>query len=196
MDLNRQALLVIAITVLGPAAVWHGLHPTRLAQTIAGQAVLPGTRRPGGAAIAWAGLVVAFELAALAVSVAGLFSSTGRPAGVLLTVAGAAFVAYVALLLRRDYQGDCGCAPVAAAVSGLSVVPGGSLLAAGLVLAADPSLGDVALARGSGGLDTALALAAAGLLGALVSLLPASSLVGDPRTLEPDVRTAPAVGEV
>jgi hypothetical protein len=210
MDLNRQALLTMALTVLGPAVVWHGRHPFRLAGTVAGQAVLPGTRapaagagadgRPAGAAVAWATAVVVLELGALVVCVASLFSSTGRPAGVLLAVAGVAFVAYVALLLRRGYRGDCGCAPVAASVTGLSLVPGSVLLVAGLVLAADPSLDDVAFAHGSGGLDTALALAAAGLLGALVSLLPASALIGDPRTLEPDARvdqTAPpvAVGE-
>jgi hypothetical protein len=194
MDLNRQALLVIAITVLGPAAVWHGLHPSRLASTIAGQAVLPGARRLGRGALAWAGLVVVFELAALAVSVASLFSSSGRLAGALLAAAGAAFVAYVVLLLRRDYRGDCGCTPVAAAVTGLSVVPGGVLLAAGLVLAADPSLGDTALARTSGGVDTAVALAAAGVLGALVSLLPASALVGDARRLQPAAGTGFGVG--
>jgi hypothetical protein len=211
MDLNRQALLIMAITVLGPAVVWHGRHPFRLAGTIAGQAVLPGTgspaaaragadRRPAGAAVAWATAVVVLELGALVVCVASLFSSTGRPAGVLLAVSGVAFVAYVALLLRRGYRGDCGCAPVAASVTGISLVPGSVLLVAGLVLAADPSLDDVALAHGSGGLDTALALAAAGLLGALVSLLPASALIGDPRRLEPDAPAAQttrpaAVGE-
>jgi hypothetical protein len=211
MDLNRQALLIMTITVLCPAAIWHGRHPARLARTIAGQAVLPGTRapaaagvgadrRPAGAAVAWATVVVVLELGALVVCVASLFWSTGRPAGVLLAAAGVAFVAYVALLLRRGYRGDCGCAPVSASVTGLSLVPGSMLLVAGLVLAADPSLDDVALAHGSGGLDTAMALAAASLLGALVSLLPASALIGDPRSLVSDAQAdqterSGAVGE-
>lgn len=179
MDLNRQALLIMTITVLGPAAVWHAWHPGRLAQTIARQAVLPGP------AAVWAGVAVVLELGVLTACVAGLFSSTGRPAGALLAVAGAAFAAYVTLLLRRDYRGDCGCAPVAASVTRLSLAPGGALLAAGLVLVADPSLGDVALAETSGGLETTLALCAAGLVGALVSLLPASAVVGDPLRLQP-----------
>jgi hypothetical protein len=194
MDVNRQALLVMTITVLGPAAAWHGVHPVRLAQTIERQAVLPGTRavsararagRPG-ASVAWAVLVAALELAVLAAAAVSLFSSTSRLAGALLALAGAAFVAYVALLLSRDYRGDCGCSPVAASVSWLSVVPGAVLLAAGVLLAVDRSFDDVALADGSGAVQTAVALVASGLVGALLSLLPASALVGDPRSLRPD----------
>jgi hypothetical protein len=202
MDLNRQALLAMTVAVLGPAAVWHGAHPTALARTIGQQAVLPGTRRTRGsrrsrngsrrAAAAWAGSVVVLELAVLAAAVVSLFSETTRVAGVLLGVAGAAFVGYVALLLARDYRGDCGCSPVAASVTGLSLVPGAALLAAGVVLAIDHSFDDAALADGSGGLETVLALAAAVLVGGLVSLLPASALVGDPVTLRPTTTPTPA----
>jgi hypothetical protein len=191
MDLNRQALLTMTVAVLAPAAVWHGAHPGALARTIGRQAVLPGTRGTGGArsrrtwSAAWAGSVVVLELAVLAAAVVSLFSETTRVAGALLGVAGAAFVGYVALLLARDYRGDCGCSPVAASVTGLSLVPGAALLAAGVVLAVDHRFDDVALADGSGGLETVLALGAAILIGGLVSLLPASALVGDPATLRP-----------
>jgi hypothetical protein len=200
MDLNRQALLTMTVAVLGPAAVWHGAHPGALARTIGRQAVLPGTRsRPrkrgqnnkfggengSGWASVWAGSVLVLELAVLAAAVVSLFGETTRVAGVLLAVAGAAFVAYVALLLARDYRGDCGCSPVAASVTGLSLVPGAALLAAGVVLAVDHSFDDVALSDGSGGLETVMALAAAVLIGGLVSLLPASAVVGNPVTLRP-----------
>lgn len=187
MDLNRQALLTMAIAVLGPAAVWHGVHPGALARTIGRQAVLPGTRntQPSRGSRVWAGLVVVLELGVLAAVAVSLFTETTRVAGVLLAGAGAAFLGYVALLLRRDYRGDCGCSPVAASVTGLSLVPGAALLAAGAVLAADHPFDDVALADGAGGLETVLALAAALLVGGLVSLLPASALVGDPATLRP-----------
>jgi hypothetical protein len=205
MDLNRQALLAMTVAVLGPAAVWHGAHPGALARTIGRQAVLPGTRRTRragngsanrtGWAAAWAGSVVVLELAVLAAAVLSLFSDTSRVAGVLLGVAGAAFVGYVALLLARDYRGDCGCSPVAASVTGLSLVPGAALLAAGVVLAADHAFDDVALADGSGGLETVLALAVAVLIGGLVSLLPASALVGDPATLRPATSTPTHAGE-
>jgi hypothetical protein len=188
MDLNRQALLAMTVALLGPAAVWHGVHPGALARTIWGQAVLPGTRsgrsRRAWASV-WAGSVVVLELAVLAAAVVSLFAGTTRVAGALLAVAGAAFVAYVALLLARDYRGDCGCSPVAASVTGLSLAPGAALLAAGVVLAIDHSFDDVALADGSGGLETVLALAAAVLIGGLVSLLPASAVVGNPVTLRP-----------
>jgi methylamine utilization protein MauE len=196
MDLNRQALLTMTVAVLGPAAVWHGAHPGALARAIGRQAVLPGTRGTGQArsrrawASAWAGSVVVLELAVLAAAVVSLFTSTTRVAGAMLGLAGAAFVGYVALLLTRDYRGDCGCSPVAAAVTGLSLVPGAALLAAGVVLAVDHPFDDVALADGSGGLETALALAAAVLIGGLVSLLPASALVGDPVTLRPATSTS------
>jgi hypothetical protein len=185
VDLNRQALLVMTVAVLGPAAVWHGVHPGELARTIGRQGVLPGTRGRRSRASAWAGFVVVLELAVLVAAVMSLFSSTTRVAGALLAAAGAAFVGYVVLLLRRDYSGDCGCSPVAASVTGLSLVPGAALLAAGVVLAVDHSFDDVALADGSGGLETVLALAAAVLIGGLVSLLPASALVGNPVTLRP-----------
>ena len=207
MDLNRQALLTMTIAVLGPAAVWHGAHPGALARTIGRQAVLPGTRprsRPrsrgqsnnfggengSGWAFAWAGLVVVLELTVLAAVAVSLLSETTRVAGVLLAVAGAAFLGYVALLLARDYRGDCGCSPVAASVTGLSLVPGAALLAAGVVLAVDHPFDDVALADGPGGLETVLALAAAVLIGGLVSLLPASALVGDPVTLRSTTPTS------
>lgn len=192
MDLNRQALLTMTVAVLGPAAVWHGAHPGALARTIGRQAVLPGARSRGngsGWASVWAGLVIVLELAVLAAAVVSLFSETTRIAGVLLGVAGAAFVGYVALLLSRDYRGDCGCSPVAASVTGLSLVPGAALLAAGVVLALDHSFDGSAFADGSGRLETVLAFAAAVLIGGLVSLLPASALVGDPVTLRPATST-------
>lgn len=195
MDLNRQALLTMTIAVLAPAAVWHGVHPGALARTIGRQAVLPGTRPTAagsGWASVWAGLLVVLELAVLAAVVGSLFSETSRVAGALLGLAGAGFCGYVALLLGRDYRGDCGCSPVAASVTGLSLVPGAALLVAGVVLAADHPFDDVALADGSGGLESVLALAAAALIGALVSLLPASALVGDPATLRPAAPVTPA----
>jgi hypothetical protein len=196
MDLNRQALLTMTIAVLAPAAVWHGVHPGALARTIGRQAVLPGTRPTAAAgsrwARVWAGLLVVLELAVLVAVVASLFSETSRVAGALLGLAGAGFCGYVVLLLGRDYRGDCGCSPVAASVTGLSLVPGAALLVAGVVLAADHPFDDVALADGSGGLETVLALAAAALIGALVSLLPASALVGDPATLRPAAPVTPA----
>jgi hypothetical protein len=192
MDLNRQALLAMAVAVLGPAAVWHGAHPGALARTIGRQGLLPGAR-PGGKrlgwASVWAGLVMVLELAVLAAAVVSLFSETTRIAGVLLGAAGAAFVGYVALLLSRDYRDDCGCSPVAAPVTGLSLVPGAALLAAGVVLALDHSFEGSAFADGSGSLETVLAFAAAVLIGGLVSLLPASALVGDPVTLRPATST-------
>lgn len=194
MDLNRQALLTMTIAVLAPAAVWHGVHPGALARTIGRQAVLPGTRPTAAGsrwAPVWAGLLVVLELAVLAAVVVSLFSETSRVAGALLGLAGAGFCGYVALLLGRDYRGDCGCSPVAASVTGLSLVPGAALLVAGVVLAADHPFDDVALADGSGGLETVLALAAAALIGGLVSLLPASALVGDPATLRPAGPAAP-----
>jgi hypothetical protein len=186
MDLNRQALLALAIAVLGPAAAAHAARPRALAAAIREHGVLPGARARSWAPAAYAALVAAGELAAVGVAVASAFASTTRVAGVLLAGAGASFVAYVARLLARGYRGDCGCSPVAATVTRLSLVPGAALLAAGAVLVADRPLGEAALARGSGPLETGMALGAAALVGALLSLLPASALVGDPLSLGPE----------
>lgn len=205
MDLNRQALLTTAVAVLGPAAVWHGLRPGQLAATIRAHAVLPGTRpadrsRARGtatrrdAATVYAGALVAVELAVVATALATLGAESTRLAGVALALTGAGFVGYVVLLLGRDYQGDCGCSPVAAAVSKLSLVPGAVLVGLGALLAADRAFDDTAFARSDGALQTGLALAAAALLGALLSLLPGSALVGDPNRLAPAAGTAEPPG--
>lgn len=208
MDLNRQALLTTAVAVLGPAAVWHGLRPGQLAATIRAHAVLPGTRpadrsraraRRGtgtrrDAATVYAGALVAVELAVVATALVTLGAESTRLAGVALALTGAGFVGYVVLLLGRDYQGDCGCSPVAAAVSKLSLVPGAVLVGVGALLAADRAFDGTAFARGDGALQTGLALAAAALLGALLSLLPGSALVGDPNRLAPAAGTAEPPG--
>jgi hypothetical protein len=191
MDLNRQALLTTAVAVLGPAAVWHAVRPRQLAATIRAHRVLPGTGDPAGAnpaaraATAYAAALVVVELAVTALALATLATDSTRAAGVALALTGAGFVAYVALLLRRDVRGDCGCSPVAASVSRLSLVPGVVLVAAGAVLAADRPFDGSAFADTGGGFETTLALAAAALTGALLSLLPGSALVGDPHRLAP-----------
>lgn len=186
MDLNRQALLTLTVAVLAPAAVAHGLRPVALARTIRQQAVLPGAGGSSRASTAYAALVVALELAVVGSCLFSLFSSTTRVPGVLLAGSGACFVAYVTLLLARGYRGDCGCSPVAASVTGLSLVPGAALLVAGALLVADRPFDDVAFADGSGVVETALALAASALLGGLLPLVPASALVGDPLSLSPE----------
>jgi methylamine utilization protein MauE len=186
MDLNRQVLLVTALAVLAPAAAGHALRPGALAGTIRTQGVLPGVRTaPRTAAAYAAGLVVA-ELAVAALAAVSLAGDGTRLAGVALVVSGLGFVAYVARLLARDYAGDCGCTPLTATVTRLSLLPGAALAAAGLALAPDAAFDDVAFADTSGALQTSLALVAAGLLGALVAVLPATALSGDPLVLVPD----------
>ena len=181
MDLNRQALLVAVAAVLAPAAVGHAVRLGALATTIRGQGVLPGARSRS-TATGWAAAVVALELAVVAAVALSWAAGTTRVVGVLAAATGLGFVAYVATLRRRGYDGDCGCSPVASAVTGLSFVPGAFLAATGALLAADRGW-DTAFARASGTLEEALALGAAGLLGALLLLLPASALAGDPSTL-------------
>ena len=174
MDLNRQALLVAAAAVLAPAAVGHAVRLGALATTIRGQGLLPGARSRRGAT-GWAAGVVALEVAVVASLVTAWAADTTRVAGLLVAGTGLAFVAYLVALRRRGYDGDC-------AVTGLSFVPGAFLVLAGAVLALDRS-SDVAFADASGTLEPALALGAAGVLGALLLLLPASALAGDPTTL-------------
>jgi hypothetical protein len=181
VDLNRQALLVAAAAVLAPAAVGHAVRLGALATTIRGQGMLPGARSRRGAT-GWAAGVVALEVAVAASLVTAWATDTTRVAGLLVAGTGLAFVAYLVALRRRGYDGDCGCSPVASAVTGLSFVPGAFLVLAGAVLALDRS-SDVAFADASGTLEPALALGAAGILGALLLLLPASALAGDPTTL-------------
>jgi hypothetical protein len=183
VDLNRQALLLAVAAVLAPAAVAHAVRLGSLARTIRAQGVLPGTRSRS-AATGWAAAVVALELVVVASVALAWAADTTRMTGALAAATGLGFVVYVAALRRRGYEGDCGCAPVASAVTGLSFVPGAFLALAGAVLAADRSW-DVAIADASGTLEPALALGASGVLGALLLLLPASALAGDPTTLRP-----------
>jgi len=187
LDLNRQVLLVVGLAVLAPAAVGHAVRPGALARTIRTQGTLPLVRSTSWAAPAYA---AALALAELAIGVAAAFSltadgDTARVAGIALVAAGLGFVAYVARLLAREYAGDCGCTPLAATVTRLSLVPGAALTAVGLALALAPGdgLDDVAFARTSGPWQTALALAVGGVLGGLVALLPATALTGDPLVL-------------
>ena len=184
MDLNRQALLVMALAVLGPAAAAHAAAPGRLTSTIHHHRVLPGTSSGRRGSSAYAGLLIVVEMAVVGVGGVALLGGAGtRLAGVLLAASGLAFLAYVATLLIRGYQGDCGCSPLTASITGLSLLPGASLVLAGALLAPDRAYDDVAFAASGGAVETGLALVTAGLLGALVSLLPASALVGDPQLL-------------
>ncbi|HKH07225.1 MAG TPA: MauE/DoxX family redox-associated membrane protein [Acidimicrobiales bacterium] len=178
MDLNRAAVLVAVAAVLAPAAAGHAVRLGALATAIRGQGVLP-VARSRSAATGWAAAVVALELVVVASVPLAWAAGTTRLAGLLAAATGLAFVAYVATLRRRGYAGDCGCSPVASAVTGLSFVPGAFLVAGGAVLALDRS-SEVAFAQASGTLEPALALGASALLGALVLLLPASALAGDP----------------
>jgi hypothetical protein len=131
------------------------------------------------------GLALA-ELAVAAVAAVSLTTDGTRLAGLLLAAPGLGFVAYVSRLLADDYAGDCGCTPLAATVTRLSLVPGAALLVVGSVLATDVAFDDVAFARTSGALQTSLAVGTAAVLGALVALLPASALTGDPLLLRAD----------
>lgn len=185
MDLNRQVLLVTALALMAPAALGHALRPGALARTIRTQATLPGARTAGWAAPAYAAALVVAELGVTALAAVSLAGDSTRLAGVALVVAGVGFVAYVARLLARHYDGDCGCTPLAATVTRLSLVPGAALVIVGLALALAPGDGwrDVAFADTSGALQTNLALVTAGVLGALVAVLPATALTGDPFVL-------------
>jgi methylamine utilization protein MauE len=183
VDLNRQVLLVAALTILTPAVVGHAVRPRHLARTIRGQGALPGSRTTPWVASAYsAGLILA-ELGVAAVAAVSLAGDTTRPAGALISVAGLGFVAYVGHLLAHGYDGDCGCTPLTATVTRLSLVPGAALLVIGLALVPDAAFDDAAFARTSGALQTSLAVGAAVVLGALVALLPATALTGDPLVL-------------
>lgn len=186
MDLNGQALLVTALSVLGPAAVAHMAAPGRLARTITHHRLLPGTAASAAAPKVYAGLLVALELAMVGVCSVALFASVGRLAGLVLAGGGVAFVVYVSVLVVSGYQGDCGCSPLTSSVTWLSAVPGGVLFVTGALLAVDRPFDDVAFGEASGPLQNASALGAAAVVGSLVALLPATALTGDPLSLQPE----------
>lgn len=185
MDLNRQALLVLLVAVLGPAACGHATDPTRLVRAVGQQGVLPAAGRPRVAA-GYAGVLIAAELAAVAAGLVALSGHGTRLVGTALAACGLGFVGYLLALLAGRYSGDCACSPLHTSVTPLSLVPGAVLAAGGVVLALDRPLDDVGLDRTSGALQTGLALAVAGLVGVLLVLLPASALLGDPRNLSPE----------
>jgi hypothetical protein len=186
VDLNRQALLVLLLATLVPAAVGHAADPAGLVRAVGRQAVLPGASERPRVAAGYAGSLIAAELAVVAAGLAALTGTGIRLAGLALAACGLGFVGYLVALLAGRYSGDCACSPLPSGVTPLSLVPGTVLAAGGLVLALDRPLADVGLDRTSGALQTGLALAAAGLLGALLVLLPASALRGDPRDLSPE----------